>query len=235
VFQGILTTFFQAMMARYGANPLFSYLELTGMGRGNQAGDWCQSNADNAELLAVATANGYSTIDSGVAIWVGGTERIGAIFNTIFAALSVIFTKGGPVFQNDPTGYFTALNSLLLQYDEFGLKDNALNASYNIGGQQQMAGYIERYSVTNPAGMQRDQPAVLASEWLASMSVALNLGAWFVEIYPSEETLIGNTELAIINQEFIARTLQKNKLSFINAVSGHSSSFGNMTFPFNRK
>jgi hypothetical protein len=202
-FQGLMATFLRDLFARYGGNQFFSYFELSGMGRGNQAGDWCQSNSDNAELLSFATSGGYSPADSGVAIWVAGTEQIGPIFESVFANVSIVFTKGGPVFPQDPAGYFTALTYLLGLYQNFGLKDNALDSGYNAAGLQTMATYLTQYSPKHPAGMQRNHPATLASEWSASMDIALGFGCQFIEIYPSEETLVSVATLAHYNALFV--------------------------------
>jgi len=208
VFQTYWLALNQALVSRYSANlPLLSYIDLEGAGINGQM-DWCQANADNLEMQTIAVSKGFSPNDFGVAIWINGVGMLAAIYATAMPLVPLIATKGAPVYFRDASGYFTAVNSLLTKYANAGIKDNALSPSYNSGGKQLMAQFLQQYSPTHPTGMQELAAATGQQQFRNNMRVALSLGCSFVEIYPSDEPLMGNSALSNWNQQLIQQAIE---------------------------
>jgi phage tail P2-like protein len=206
--------FQKALGARYGSNPLLSYNILDGLGFGNGQADLCTACSDNAQMLAAAQAGGFPTDDfvtkcnapAGVAIWKWAVTQIAAIYQAAFPGLPMIITKGAPVYPKQSQGYFDALNDLYATYGSgynspVGLKDNALDDNWL--ATQPMGNTMIAKSPPGISGFQRNHPATDPNEWAASMTLALSLNAWFIEIYDGEQTVVTNDQLSHYNYLFM--------------------------------
>jgi hypothetical protein len=240
IFQQYWLALIQAAAARYGSNVLQPYMMVDGVGFGVSGSSWCLSCADNAAMLAAAIAGGFPTTDfsntcgapAGVAIWVNAVTQLAQMYLSAFPNIPLMWVKNIPVYQNIASAYFTALTNLINQFGKkIGLKDNAIKGSYSVT--QTMAQDFAFYTAKGYlGGMQRNQPATDPNEWLQSMEIALSLGVSFVEIYPGEETLMGNAQLALTNQQFIQQALQQTPPTYSTVSSGRPSKG---YFPFNRR
>ncbi len=179
IYQGLVTTFVQALADRYDSNPNLSYVIITGMGW-QSSSELCRTNADISRLSAT-TFNGVS----GFQLWVNDYPIYCDIWRKAFTNTTLIlnFHDENDVNQDLDLAEPLFYSELITMGPKFGIKWNALISNTPVPAKLPYK-IIANITATNVTGLQYNHAGANDNGGFDNAaSHGINVGAHFIEVY----------------------------------------------------